>query len=108
MQKYVVYVSNQVESHRLEISAISAEKAMKIAKVHYEDFECTDVITVGLKSQRELIAENQLELLKEDFDCIHMWLYKKGITRDVDGKKLSVIGRIQLLGQILRPGDSNG
>jgi SOS-response transcriptional repressor LexA len=38
---------------------------------------------------------NQLEIAKEDIECAHMSLDDVGAPREIDGKPLSIIGRVR-------------
>ena len=45
------------------------------------------------------MLENKIELLKEDIECIHMYFkeQKPQVPNEIDGKELSIIGKIKYL-----------
>lgn len=45
-----------------------------------------------------MTMNRDLELLKEDLECVHMYLDKKGVKRNDDnGEVFSIVGRIKQL-----------
>lgn len=40
------------------------------------------------------------ELLQEDAGCVHMLMDEHGIPRKMEGKSLSLVGRVQLYGEL--------
>lgn len=57
-----------------------------------------------MKTTKELelkihMLENKIELLEEDIECVHMYFkeQKKQVPDEINGKKLSIIGKIKYL-----------
>jgi len=65
-----------------------------------ETVESEPIYTLTLKSLAELndIRDNKIELLKEDLECVHLYLDDKLTPRkDSYGKDYSIVGRIKFL-----------
>jgi len=59
-----------------------------------------DGYTDGYNEGASLIKNNQIELLKEDFECIHIYLDDINIPRqDESGELYSLVGRVKYLEQ---------
>ena len=61
---------------------------------------CSHTTTAWMR-QRISTLENQVELLEEDIECVHLYLDDAGSPRENEEGAYSIVGRIQIYGQKL-------
>lgn len=101
------YYSLTIGKEDLELAYQSKlDKTFKFFKVTYEEIARNNSKMENFSEQRKTISqrdkemlENKIELLKEDIECIHMYFneQKKQVPNEIDGKELSIIGKIKYL-----------
>lgn len=84
------------------IEPIDYGKKLKQSYEYSEKLENYYKYKIDLLEKKISTTENQVELLKEDIECPHMWLDDQGIPRtetegEYRGDSFSIIGRVQML-----------
>lgn len=75
---------------------------VKAFEVTYEEISNDKNKMIEFKKERKTIDginANKIELLQEDIECVHMYFkeQKQQVPNEIDGKELSIIGKIKYL-----------